>query len=283
LARPIANARYECPHAKKTAALCTEAGLNTILDGRRHYASTATGIILFNSKPARRRPREEISAACCGRPSRLARDALGRLFTETMASRETVGPRPNRSSSGKLDRIPTVSAGDGLGVVFRDMTARSAARPARSPDQGARTPRQNTLATVQSITSQTFRHSGVDPARAARFRARLITLGVHGVLTRQSWAARTCTSSSRRRCARTMRRSVSASPSRGHQSRTEERGRALDGDSELCTNAIKWRTRHRAGHDIGWGATDGRFRWSGVSAAARRSRHRARRGFGFPA
>ena len=78
--------------------------------------------------------------------------------------------------------------GDGIGVVFRDMTDRRSAEAQRDlliKELEHRV--KNTLAIVQSIAAQTFR-GGVDPAVHRAFEARLITLSnVHGILTQRSW------------------------------------------------------------------------------------------------
>ena len=81
--------------------------------------------------------------------------------------------------------------GDGMGIVFRDMTDRKRAEEQRDLLISELEHRvKNTLATVQSIASQSFRTAGVEPEALRAFDARLIALGnVHSVLTKQSWDA----------------------------------------------------------------------------------------------
>ena len=85
--------------------------------------------------------------------------ALGKLFIETMASRETI--RSETESvvfTGIWLAYRLFPLGDGLGVVFRDMTARKRAEAQRDLLTKELEHRiKNTLATVQSIAAQTFR------------------------------------------------------------------------------------------------------------------------------
>jgi len=279
--------------AEKAAALCTEAGLNTILDGigDGFYALDCDWrIILFNSEAARhfRRPREEMLGRTLWDALPGSREtALGRLFTATMASRETV--RSETESvifPGNWIAYRLFPLGDGLGVVFRDMTARKRAEAQRDLLTKELEHRvKNTLATVQSIASQTFRHAGVDPRVQRDFEARLITLSnVHGVLTRQSWESADL-------------HEVIASTLRPHNAPERQRF-TVEGPPlrlgpksavalsmavhELCTNAIKYGALStEAGHvDIDWGVADGRFRWSWRERGGAPVAPRKRSGFG---
>jgi two-component sensor histidine kinase len=181
--------------AEKIAALHTEAGLKTVLDGigEGFYAVDRDWrLILFNSQAA--------AHFHCTPESVLGRvrweafpgtrdTALGQLFFSTMASRETV--RSEAESvivPGRWMAYRLFPLGDGIGVVFRDTSARRRAEEQRDlliKELGHRV--KNMLSTVQSIAAQTFRNSGIDPRLLQAFEARLVTLSkVHSVLTRQN-------------------------------------------------------------------------------------------------
>jgi PAS domain S-box-containing protein len=259
--------------AEKVAALWSEAGLSTILDGigDGFYALDRDWrIILFNSEAARHfgRPREEMLGRILWDALPGSREtALGKLFIETMASRQTI--RSETESvvfPGTWVAYRLFPLGDGLGVVFRDMTARRRAEAQRDLLTRELEHRiKNTLAIVQSIAAQTFR--GLDPRLRGDFEARLITLSnVHGVLTRQSFESADL-------------HEVIASTLRPHDA-PEARRFTVEGPAlllgpksavavsmaihELCTNAIKYGAlSNETGHvEIRWGVDDGRFRWS---------------------
>jgi two-component sensor histidine kinase len=290
---PVPTPELEALIAEKVAALRTEAGLYTILDGLGDgfYALDRDWrIILFNSEAARhfRRPREEMLGRVLwdALPGSLD-TALGRLFTETMASRKTV--RSETESiifPGNWIAYRLFPLGDGLGVVFRDMTARKRAEAQRDLLTRELEHRvKNTLATVQSIASQTFRHSGVDPRVQRDFEARLITLSnVHGVLTRQSFESADLYD-------------IIASTLRPHNAPERERF-SIEGPAlrlgpksavalsmavhELCTNAIKYGAlATETGHvDIGWDVAEARLRWSWRERGGAPVSPPTRRGFG---
>ncbi len=113
---------------------------------------------------------------------------LGRLFLDTMKSRATahgevmsvvVGPRWLAYRLFPL--------GDGMGVVFRDITDRKSAEEHRELLINELNHRvKNTLTIVQSIAAQTFK--GVDAGARADFEQRLLALSnVHSLLTDESW------------------------------------------------------------------------------------------------
>lgn len=262
---------------EKVAALRTEAGLNTILDGigDGFYALDRDWrIILFNGEAARhfRSPREEMIGRVLWDAIPGAREtALGKLFIDTMASREMV--RSETESiifPGTWFAYRLFPLGDGLGVVFRDMTARKRAEEQRDLLTRELEHRiKNTLATVQAIAAQTFRHSGVDPRVQHDFEARLITLGnVHSVLTREHWDSAEI-------------HEVVWSALRPHRAPDRERFH-MEGPQmqlgprsavalsmamhELCTNAIKHGalTAERGHVEVSWSMADGHFhlRWS---------------------
>jgi PAS domain S-box-containing protein len=260
--------------AEKAAALRTEAGLATILDGigDGFYAVDRDWrIILFNEAAAKhfRRTPAEMLGRILWEALPGARDTgLGQLFLKVMASRETI--RSETESvvfGGRWLSYRLFPLGDGMGVVFRDITDRKRAEEQRDLlVQELEHRVKNTLSIVQSIAAQTFRNSGVDPSVQRAFEARLITLSnVHGVLTRRDWASADL-------------HDVVASALRPHDALDRARftvaGPALRlgpksavalsmAVHELCTNATKYGALSaESGHvDITWSDADGRFRW----------------------
>ncbi|MDP2331198.1 MAG: HWE histidine kinase domain-containing protein [Reyranella sp.] len=113
---------------------------------------------------------------------------LGRLFFDAMERRSTV-----RSEAMSVLVGPRWLAyrlfplGDGMGVVFRDITDLKSAEQHRELLINELNHRvKNTLTMVQSIAAQTFR--GTDAGVRADFEQRLLTLSnVHNLLTEESW------------------------------------------------------------------------------------------------
>jgi two-component sensor histidine kinase len=190
----MTDAQLKLRVAEKLAALQTEAGLKTILDGigEGFYALDRDWrIILFNNEAAEHfhRTPESVLGRVLWEVFPGTRDtALGQLFFSTMASRQAV--RSETESiifPGRWMAYRLFPLGEGIGAVFRDTSARKRAEEQRDllvRELGHRV--KNMLSTVQSIAAQTFRHSGVDPRLQQAFEARLVTLSkVHSVLTRQ--------------------------------------------------------------------------------------------------
>jgi two-component sensor histidine kinase len=261
--------------AEKAAALRTEAGLTTILDGigEGFYAVDRDWrIILFNSEAARhfrRKPQDVLGRILWETFPGTRETGLGRLYFKTMASRETI--RSETESivfKGRWMAYRLFPLGDGIGVVFRDTTDRRIAEEQRDlliKELEHRV--KNTLAIVQSIAAQTFRHKSVDPALQRTFEGRLITLSnVHGMLTQQSWDSAEL-------------HDIIRSALRAHGAPDDQRF-TIDGPEmrlspqsavalsmavhELATNAIKYGALSaESGHvDVGWSFAGGRFRWS---------------------
>jgi two-component sensor histidine kinase len=122
-------------------------------------------------------------------PSAVDTD-LGRLFLDTHARRATtrgeslsvlVGPR---RLSFRLFPL-----GNGMGIVFRDITDLRSAEEHRELLINELNHRvKNTLAMVQAIAAQTFKNADV-PARRD-FEQRLLTLSsVHSLLTDENWGS----------------------------------------------------------------------------------------------
>jgi PAS domain S-box-containing protein len=259
--------------ADKVAALRSEAGLAAILDGigEGFYAVDADWrIILFNEEAARHfrcAPQDMLGRILWDALPGARETGLGQLFHKVMASRETI--RSETESvvfAGRWLAYRLFPLADGMGVVFRDVTDRKRAEAQRDLLIGELHHRvKNTLATVQALAAQTFRHNGVEPSTQASFEGRLLTLSnVHSVLTHENWASAEL-------------HDVVASTLQPH--RTPERDRfAVQGPAirlrpqsavalsmalhELCTNAIKYGALAvDAGRvAVEWQVQDGRFR-----------------------
>jgi PAS domain S-box-containing protein len=134
----------DCTISEKLAALCNEAGLTTVLNGigDGFYAVDCDWrIILFNDEAAqhfRRTPQEVLGRNLWETFPRARETGLGQLFLRTMTSRETV--RSETESvvfGGRWLAYRLFPLGDGIGVVFRDITDRRNAE-AQSSSTGSR-------------------------------------------------------------------------------------------------------------------------------------------------
>ena len=170
--------------------------LMTILDGIGEGFYAVDGdwrITLFNNESTRYfdRPAEDVLGRVLWDVFPGARETdLGRQFLTTMAKRRRVQSEAGSVlMPGRWLAYRLFPLGDGMGVVFRDITDRKNAEEHRDLLTNELNHRvKNTLATVQAMAAQTFRHSGVDPAVQKTFAARLLALSnAHNVLTEQSW------------------------------------------------------------------------------------------------
>lgn len=260
--------------AAKVAALRTEAGLSTILDGigEGFYAVDRDWrIILFNGEASRHfrcAPDDVLGRILWDAFPRTRETGLGQLFVNTMERRETI--RSETESvvfPGRWMAYRLFPLGDGVGVVFRDTTDRRGAEAQRDLLIRELEHRiKNTLTIVQSIAAQTFRNTGLDPAVQRAFEARLIALSnVHSILTQRSWDSADL-------------HEVIAAALHPHSAAERERftvqGPALRlgpksavalsmAMHELCTNATKYGALATdAGHvDVTWAVKDGRLIW----------------------
>ncbi len=171
-----------------------ESELKTILEGigEGFYALDRDWRIThFNSEASRhfRRPASEMVGRVLWELFPTAADTdLGRIFLSTMASRATV-----RGESMSVVIGPRTLAyrlfplGDGMGIVFRDVTDLKNAEAHRELLINELNHRvKNTLTMVQAIATQTFK--GVDAGAREDFEQRLLTLSnVHSLLTDESW------------------------------------------------------------------------------------------------
>jgi len=265
----------KAPIAEKVAALHSEAGLATILDGigEGFYAVDCDWrIILFNDEAAQhfaRRPQDVLGRVLWDVFPGTRETELGQLFLDTMASRKSV--RSEAESvvfRGRWMAYRLFALGDGIGAVFRNISDRKIAEEQRdllNRELGHRV--KNLLAIVQSIAALTFRSGGADMALQRAFEERLVALSnVHTALTRQHGNSADL-------------HDVMWSPLRPHRATDRERF-SLDGPAlrvgpqaavalsmavhELCTNAIKYGALSvEAGRvDVRWQVEDGRFSWN---------------------
>ncbi len=113
---------------------------------------------------------------------------LGRLFLEAMASRQAIRSETRSVViAGRWLSFGLFPLGNGLGVVFRDITDRKRAEEQRDLLIGELDHRiKNTLASVRAIAGQTFRDVETNVRQA--FEGRLRTLSnAHMALTNENW------------------------------------------------------------------------------------------------
>jgi PAS domain S-box-containing protein len=260
--------------AEKLAALCTEAGLATVLNGigEGFYAVDRNWrIILFNNEAGQhfhRSPEEMIGRNLWETFPRARETGLGQLFLRTMNNRETI--RSETESvifGGRWLAYRLFPLGDGIGVVFRDITDRRSAEAQRDLLVKELEHRiKNTLATVLSIADQTFRSSGIDASIQKAFADRLVSLGnVHSVLTQRSWDSADlheviASSIGPYRTAEADRFDIRGPIMRLGPKTAVALSMAVH---ELCTNALKYGSlsSETGAVDIAWSADQGRFRW----------------------
>jgi PAS domain S-box-containing protein len=174
----------------------SEAELATILEGigEGFYAvDREWHIRRFNSEAARhfgRSPHEVVGRKLWEVFPGARETPLGQLFVDTMACREPVkSETPSVVVEGRRLAYRLFPLGDGMGVVFRDITDRKRAERQRDlliKELHHRV--NNTLATVQAIAGQTFRNSGVDADTRTTFEGRLLNLSsAHTALTHENW------------------------------------------------------------------------------------------------
>ena len=209
---------------------------------------------------------------------------LGRLFLQAMASRKAV--RSETASvvvAGRWLSYGLFPLGDGLGVVFRDITDRKRAEEQRDLLLRELEHRvKNTLATVQAIAGQTFRDVELNARQT--FEARLRTLSnAHMALTAENWRSVTL-----RDLILSTLAPVMVDPSQfsaaGPHLRVEPKSAVALSMAihELCTNAIKYGALSAAGGrvTIGWDVAGDRFRLRWQEHGGPAVSVPARKGFG---
>lgn len=171
-----------------------ESELTTILEGigEGFYAVDRDWRIThFNSEAARhfKRPASDMVGGVLWEIFPKAADTdLGRTFLSTMASRATVrGESMSVLVGPRWLAYRLFPLGDGMGIVFRDVTELKHAEAHRELLINELNHRvKNTLTMVQAIATQTFK--GVDAGAREDFEQRLLTLSnVHSLLTDESW------------------------------------------------------------------------------------------------
>ena len=171
-----------------------EAELTTILEGigEGFYAVDRDWRIThFNSEASRHfgRPASDMVGRVLWEIFPKAADTdLGRTFLSTMASRATVrGESMSVLVGPRWLAYRLFPLGDGMGIVFRDVTELKHAEAHRELLINELNHRvKNTLTMVQAIATQTFK--GVDDGVREDFEQRLLTLSnVHSLLTDESW------------------------------------------------------------------------------------------------
>jgi two-component sensor histidine kinase len=291
MGRRVTDEQVKSRVGENIAALHTEAGLKTILDGigEGFYAVDRDWrLVLFNSEAAGffRCAPESVFGRVLWDVFPGTRDtALGQLFFSTMASRETV--RSETESiifPGRWMAYRLFPLGEGIGVVFRDTTDRKRAEEQRDlliRELGHRV--KNMLATVQSIAAQTFRNSSVDPRLQQAFEARLVTLSkVHSVLTRQNWEGADLHDvvwSALHNAADSTRFQVDGPVIRLGAQGAVAFSMAVH---ELCTNAIKYGALSAQGGRvaINWDVAGARLVWRWVESGGSPVEAPTRTGFG---
>jgi PAS domain S-box-containing protein len=116
--------------------------------------------------------------------------ALGQLFVDTMVSRQTAASETESVIfPGRWLRYRLFPLGDGIGVVFRDISDRKRAEQQRDlliRELHHRV--NNTLANARAIAKLSFRDSNIDPEALRTFENRLVNLSkAHSILTAERW------------------------------------------------------------------------------------------------
>lgn len=253
-------------------SLTREDQLTTILEGigEAFYAvDREWRVLLFNAQAAHHFGLGPETALGRGLwdllPGALDTD-LGRLFEKTMAARATIkSETPSVVFPGRWLAYRLFPLGDGMGVVFRDVTALKSAEEHRDLLLNELNHRvKNTLAIVQALAAQTFRHSGIDRGAQRTFEARLLNLSeVHNVLTDQNWDSadlhEVVRAALRPHCAPDRKPFKVDGPALRLRPKSAV---ALSMTlHELCTNATKYGALSvEAGHvAVNWRVADGRF------------------------
>jgi two-component system CheB/CheR fusion protein len=252
-----------------------ESELATILEGigEGFYAvDREWRIRRYNSEAARhfaRAPDEVVGRTLWEVFPGTRETPLGELFQTAMAGREAVkSETPSVVVDGRWLAYRLFPLGDGMGVVFRDITARKRAEQQRDlliKELHHRV--NNTLATVQAIAGQTFRNSGVDAEARKTFEARLLNLSsAHTALTHENWDSVEL----RDLISATLRPYSAAGDRfsvRGQDMRVQPKSAVAVSMAvhELTTNAVKYGalSMDSGRVSIEWRVTDGRFemRW----------------------
>jgi two-component sensor histidine kinase len=248
-----------------------ESELTTILEGigEGFYAVDRDWRIThFNSEASRhfQRPAGDMVGHVLWELFPNARNTdLGATFMSAMASRATVrGESLSVLVGPRWLAYRLFPLGDGMGIVFRDVTDLKSAEAHRELLINELNHRvKNTLTMVQAIATQTFK--GVDTAARADFEQRLLTLSnVHSLLTDESWDSAELHAVIRA----SLRPHLGGARERlsyfGPDLRLRPKGAVALSMAlhELGTNALKYGALSAEGGSVSliWTADDGRFR-----------------------
>jgi two-component sensor histidine kinase len=268
-----------------------ESELTTILEGigEGFYAVDRDWRIThFNSEASRhfQRPADEMVGRVLWEIFPTASDTdLGRTFFSTMASRATVrGESMSVLVGPRWLAYRLFPLGDGMGIVFRDVTDFKNAEAHRELLINELNHRvKNTLTMVQAIATQTFK--GVDAGAREDFEQRLLTLSnVHSLLTDESWDSAELHAVIRA----SLRPHLGGARERlrfeGPNLRLRPKGAVALSMAlhELATNALKYGALSVEGGSVslGWTAGDGRFRLRWQERDGPTVRPPSRTGFG---
>jgi PAS domain S-box-containing protein len=211
---------------------------------------------------------------------------LGQLFLDTMASRQSVVSET--ASVVVADRwlsYRLFPLGEGMGIVFRDITDRKQAEAQRDMlVQELEHRMKNMLAMVQAIAHQTFR-DGKDANARRTFDARLNTLAlVQSALTKENWQS----ASLAELVASTLRPHVAPGVQPFFVSGPDLRVQPKSATAlsmalhELCTNAVKYGALSSEGGrvSIEWTIANDRLRLCWRECGGPRVTAPSRTGFG---
>lgn len=212
---------------------------------------------------------------------------LGKLFHRTMASRATViSEAQSVLVPGRWLAYRLFPLGDGMGVVFRDVTDRKNAEADRELLINELNHRvKNTLATVQSMARQTLTGRGVPAAVQRAFQTRLQALGnVHSLLTDQNWegAGLRAVIDIALQPHRAADRDLFSIEGPDFRLRPKSAVALSLALNELGTNALKYGALSvEGGHvDVAWQTTDGRFSLAWRESGGPPVKPPTKRGFG---
>jgi PAS domain S-box-containing protein len=256
------------------AGLSAEREITVILEGigEGFYAVDSDWRIrLFNSDAEKHfgLPRADVLGHVLWELFPSARDTeLGRTFRQVMVSRETMNSEAQSVLfPGRWMEYRLFPLGDGMGVRFRDITARKRGEELRQLLLNELNHRvKNTLAIVQGIASQTFRNTQVPAAVRNSFEARLMALAaVHDVLTHENWDSAQLRDVVTAVLTPYGGDDVSRFRIRGPNLRMQPRGAVAFALAlhELCTNAVKYGALSQPSGriDIGWSTDEDTFRF----------------------
>lgn len=213
--------------------------------------------------------------------------ALGGVFVQAMETRQPVlAETPSVVISGRWLAYRLFPLGDGLGVVFRDVTDRKNAEAHRElliHELNHRV--KNMLTMVQAIAAQTLKNAGVAAPVTQALTARLAALSsINSVLTDDTWIG----AELRDIVTASLRPHLAANDARfqieGPSLRLRRKSAVIVSMAlhELCTNAIKYGALStEAGRVVvSWTSADGRMSLAWQECGGPAVKPPTRQGFG---